>query len=204
MHDPRCFPGLGVSYLADATPGRHTQGGSWNLEGGTPDRHLEGVARLDYPTIQDRYQYSGKGQASRIMNEVKHVMNAAGICLFGFMCMPNEALSQFLTLATGRSFDQGVIQQTGARIAALRMAFNMREGVVNLRDYSMPPRTLGLPPLAGGAVAGITVDNETQLREHYEAFGWNPHTGTPNEDALRMLGLDFALDALAEVPKQNS
>jgi aldehyde:ferredoxin oxidoreductase len=30
MHDPRCFPGLGISYVADATPGRHTQPGTWS------------------------------------------------------------------------------------------------------------------------------------------------------------------------------
>jgi len=205
MHDPRCFPGLGVSYLADATPGRHTQGGSWNLEGGKSQRHLEdGGERIDYPEVVDRYRYSGKGEASRVMSVIKHVMNASGICMFGFMCMPNEALPRFLTLATGLGYDEKVVEKVGARIAALRMAFNMREGVVNLRDYAMPGRVLGHPPAAGGPLAGVSVDNETQLREHYIAMGWNPDTGLPQEDILRMLELDFALDALAVAPAGES
>lgn len=196
MHDPRVFPGLGVSYIADATPGRHTQGGSWNLESRGNDRHLSSGERIEYPVIEDRYAYAGKGGAHRFMSSMQHVMHTSGICLFGFMCMPAEALSQFLTLATGRAYTRDVLLQTGVRIATLRLAFNMREGVRNPRDYVLPPRVLGNPPMEDGPVKGVRVDNPTQLRDYYVAMGWNPEKGLPDEDALRGAGLDFALDAL--------
>ena len=60
--------------------------------------------------------------------------------------------------------------------------------------YKLPSRVLGRPPLTSGALEGIAVDNEVQVREYYEAMGWNPETGVPKRAVFERLGLDFALE----------
>ena len=81
------------------------------------------------------------------------------------------------------------------RIAALRMAFNIREGVRNV-DFPVPGRLIGSPPLESGPLAGVTVDLDTQVREYLEAMGWDTQTGAPTEATLRRLGLDFVADEI--------
>ncbi len=200
MHDPRCFPGLAASYVADATPGRHTQRGSWSAESGRKKLPLQDSPedqRFHFPPIENRYVYSGKGQAHRQMSALGHVINASGICLFGAMLCPDDALPRFLSLVMGHRFSSEALLTTGERIATLRLAFNLRQGVRNLRDYTLPPRVLGSPPMQHGPLQDVNVDNQTQLRDYYSAMGWDPDSGLPFRERLQELGLDFALDALA-------
>ena len=87
------------------------------------------------------------------------------------------------------------VKRTGARIAALRIAFNLREGVRNI-DFPVPGRLIASPPLEEGPLAGITVDIDTQIREYLEAMGWEPTTGVPKQETLENLGLDFVVPDL--------
>jgi len=79
----------------------------------------------------------------------------------------------------------------GDRIAALRTAFNIREGMRNV-DFEVPGRMIGSPPLKSGPLEGVTVDIDTQVREYLEAMGWDTETGVPKRETLLELGLDFA------------
>jgi len=189
MHDPRFFPGLGVSYAADATPGRHTVNGSWNLEGGSMSGKFPGVE------IKDKYTYSGKGEAHKTIGSYMQAVNAAGLCMFGAFIGPASMLPDYLSLASGRDFSMEEVLAIGERIANLRMAFSVREGVVPARDFKLPGRVLGDPPMTEGPLAGVTVDNGTQVREYFQAMGWEQDTGRPQSEALLRLGLDFAADA---------
>ena len=188
MHDPRCYPGLGASYIADATPSRHTQFGSWSVEADyvSPE--------LDNPEIKDKYTYSGKGEAHKYMSSFGHVVNAAGLCIFGSAITPAPLVPEYLTLAMGKTFTMEDILEIGERIANLRIAFNLREGICNKEMYKLPKRVIGQPPLSGGPTKGITVDNETQIKEYYLAMGWNPETGVPRRAVFERLGLDFAME----------
>ena len=38
------------------------------------------------------------------------------------------------------------------------------------------------------------MDNDTQLRDYYNAMGWNPETGIPKREVFEQLGLDFAVE----------
>ena len=79
MHDPRLIPGHATNYHVDATPGRHTQGGSWLSEAGFAQ---PGPGKYFAP-IEDKYSYSGKGETAKILSCFMHVVNAAGMCMFG-------------------------------------------------------------------------------------------------------------------------
>jgi len=188
MHDPRCYPGLGTSYIVDATPGRHTQYGSWSIEVG----HVP--SDLGNPEIIDKYTYPGKGEAHKYISSFGHVVNTAGLCMFGSAITPATTVPEYLTLSMGKTFTMEDILEIGERIANLRIAFNIREGVRNKEMYKLPKRVLGHPPLRGGHTKGVSVDNETQLKEYYQAMGWNPETGVPKRAVFERLGLDFALE----------
>ena len=183
MHDPRLNPGLATSYQMDATPGRHTQMGSWTVEGGFSP---EGLVTDQI----ERYTYTGKGPAHRIVSGNQHVAASAGMCMMAWVVLKPDALTDSLTYTTGQQYTLDDVQQMGDRIAALRMAFNLREGVRNI-DFTLPGRMIGSPPLESGPLAGVTVDVDTQVREYLEAMGWDTRTGAPTRDTLVKLGLDF-------------
>jgi len=179
-HDPKFTPGLASTYLLDATPGRHTQGGELITP---PDLKLK---------EQDKYIYSGVADNHwKLVNSV-HVVNAAGLCLFGYMSYPIQSLPDQLTAVTGWDFDLDEVYKTGLRIGTIRHAFNLREGH-NPLTRNVPGRLVGEPPLAEGNVKGITVDRKTLSREYLERCGWDIHTTIPTEQALRDLGMDFLL-----------
>jgi aldehyde:ferredoxin oxidoreductase len=189
MHDPRCSPGIATSFVMDATPGRHTQYGAWLDEASflPPD--------LGHHHIEDKYDYSGKGGAHKYISSWGHIVNSTGCCMFGWTVAPAPAMPRFLTAAMGREFSMEDILLIGERIANLRTAFNVREGVCNL-ELKIPKRVVGEPPLKAGPTADVTVDYRTEIREYLEAMGWDTETGAPTAATLRRLGLDYAAEAL--------
>jgi aldehyde:ferredoxin oxidoreductase len=190
MHDPRCFPGAAASYVVDATPGRHTQFGSYYAES-----HFL-PADLQYPPMGDPYCYSGKAETHRFLSAYGHVINLVGMCQFGAIVLPAAAIAQFMTLACGQEFPLERLIEIGERVATLRMAFNAREGIRNERDYRLPRLVVGEPPLDGGPVGGITVDDALERREYYQVMGWDARTGMPTRASLERLGLAFAAEAV--------
>ena len=183
MHDPRLNPGLATSYKMDATPGRHTQMSAWTVEGqfAPPGLVTEEI---------DKYKYEGKGGIHRKVSAHHHVASAAGMCMFGWCNLTPECLTDSLKFTTGHEFTLDEIGEMGDRIAALRMAFNVREGVLNV-DFAVPDRMLGRPPLESGPLEGVTVDMDVQVTDYLAAMGWDPKTGIPSKDTLERLGLDF-------------
>jgi aldehyde:ferredoxin oxidoreductase len=183
MHDPRLNPGLATSYKMDATPGRHTQMSAWTVEGefappGLVSQQIE------------RYKYTGKSEVHRVVSAHHHASSAAGMCLFAWSNLRPQCLPDSLTYTTGKKYTLAEVQQIGDRIAALRMAFNIREGLRNV-DFKVPGRMIGSPPLESGPLQGVTVDMATQVREYLEAVGWDTETGVPKKETLLELGLDF-------------
>ena len=138
----------------------------------------------------ERYTYTGKGSTHRIVSGHQHVAASAGMCMMAWVVLKPDALTDSLTYTTGHQYTLDEVLQMGDRIAALRMAFNIREGVRNT-DFALPGRMIGSPPLESGPLAGVTVDVETQLREYLEVIGWDTRTGAPLEETLTKLGLDF-------------
>jgi aldehyde:ferredoxin oxidoreductase len=183
MHDPRLNPGLATSYQMDATPARHTQMSAWTAEAQFAPPGL-------VPDNVERHNPQGKGRLHALVSNHFHVAGCAGMCMFAWSNLKPEALSDSLTAITGRPYTLDEIQQMGTRIAALRIAFNLREGLRNV-DFRMPGRIIGVPPLESGPLEGMTVDVDTQVRDYLEAMGWNLETGVPSAETLRQLGLDF-------------
>jgi len=189
MHDARLNPGIATSYKLDATPGRHTQMSSWTVEAQfAPPGLVE-------QEIEDKYDPHGKGDVYRVVSAHFHATSAAGMCMFAWANLQPTCLTDSLKYTTGKDYTLDEIQAMGERIAALRTAFNIREGFHNV-DLPVPGRMIGSPPLHGGPLEGVTVDLDTQCREYLEAMGWDTATGAPTEETLRRLGLDFVAEEL--------
>jgi aldehyde:ferredoxin oxidoreductase len=188
MHDPRLVPGAATSYKMDATPGRHTQVSTWILELGAGPPEL-----VDQP--QPQHHYPGKGKAHARISNYFHTAHSAGMCMFALFTLKPTVLTDSLTCVTGHPFTLDDVLVRGARIAALRTAFNLREGVRNV-DLRLPDRAIGRPPLPAGPTAGRTVDVDAQVADYLEAMGWNTQTGAPTKETLQRLNLDFVVDDL--------
>lgn len=188
MHDPRLNPGLAASYKMDATPARHTQLSAWTAEAEfAPPGLVSGPV--------DRYNPRGKGRLHRLISNHHHTATSSGMCMFAWVCLPPEAVPEMLTHVMGRPFSVDEAERIGARIATLRMAFNLREGMRNI-EFKIPGRVVGSPPLSDGPLKGVTVDVDTQVREYLEAMGWDTQTGVPKPETLRELGLEFVIPDL--------
>jgi aldehyde:ferredoxin oxidoreductase len=183
-HDPKFTPGLATTYLVDATPGRHTQGGGWP----PPGIRVRGT--------KYKHEYSGQAQDFHRLWTSMHVVNSAGLCMFGHFAYHIELIPKQLTAVTGWDYTLDDIWDIGMRIGTMRHVFNLREGH-NALARNVPGRMVGEPPLAEGRLKGITVDYETMRREVLAQFGWDARTTIPSEESLRSLGMDFLRQDIA-------
>jgi aldehyde:ferredoxin oxidoreductase len=188
-HDPRFMPALATTYLLDATPGRHTQGGGWPPPG------------IKVRGTKMKYIYEGQAEDFYKLMTSMHVVNSAGLCMFGHFAYHIDLLPKQLTAATGWDYTLDDIWDTGMRIATMRHVFNLREGH-NPLMRNVPGRMVGDPPLQEGKLKGITIDYDRMRRELLEYVGWHPQTTIPSEESLRKLEMEFLLEDVAafEVP----
>jgi aldehyde:ferredoxin oxidoreductase len=179
-HDPRFTPGLASTYSLTATPGRHTQGGELLPP---PGMTLTPV---------DKYTYAGQAENHWKLVTTMEVCNAAGLCMFGYLSYPVQAIPEQLSAVTGWDLTLDDVFQMGERIYTMRHLFNLREGQ-NPLGRNIPGRMIGRPPLTEGNVKGVTVDLETLNREYLQQLDWDVHTTIPSEARLRALGMTFAI-----------
>ena len=177
MHDSRYTPGLASTYQLDATPGRHTQGGELIQPPG-------GVDLEKY----DRTVYTGRADDQKTLVNLMHIVNAMGLCMFGYLSYDAQSIVDFTRAVTGWDVDMDDLLVAGERIANLRMLFNLREGINNL-EWKVPKRLLGHPPLAKGNLKGIELDEDTMTREFLKAMDWEAGTMRPSPQKLAELGL---------------
>jgi len=184
MHDPRLEPGLGLVYVADATPGRHNQANCFIAPEG-----LE----IGYPGFaQEVGDQIGRGTFMKPLGCLFHALQASGACQFGYLATTFDFVNQSLSAVTGHTYSLEDVLLCGERIAVLRQAFNLREGI-NLLKFQIPARAYGKPPLTKGPVAGVTVELAQLLGEYMEVMDWSPDKAVPSQERLHDLGLDFLI-----------
>jgi len=178
MHDAKFTPGLGVTYLLDATPARHTQGGEL----------IAPPEGIDLPEFEMTV-YTGRAESQRTLVNLMHVINSAGLCMFGYISMDLTSVPEFMTAVTGWDCTLADCEELGERIGTIRHAFNLREGHNPLKR-EVAGRSIGLPPLNRGPLEGITLDMDTLIGEYLKLLDWDPETTVPSAKKLKQLGLD--------------
>ncbi|MDO8687398.1 MAG: aldehyde ferredoxin oxidoreductase family protein [Dehalococcoidales bacterium] len=126
-----------------------------------------------------------------------HVINAAGLCMFGYLGGEafNQYIAGFMSSVTGWERSMEELLKCGERIANIRHAFNLREGI-NPMQLPVNPRIIGLPPQTEGPLKGVTSDIETQVRDNLKALDWDLVTAKPSKKKLLELGLDDVVKVL--------
>jgi aldehyde:ferredoxin oxidoreductase len=179
-HDPKHAFYFATSYRMDPTPGRHFVGSELSDAPAYPSGLL--------PEF-DLKSFSGRGEARKRGSNFQQAVVCTGTCLFVFWAYPNvEPIADFMRAITGWDVTNEELLTTGERIANLRQAFNIREGLNPLK-FRVSGRVLGKPPLKEGPVAGVTVDEDTMIKEYLTAMDWDLETAKPSKDKLLELGL---------------
>ncbi len=186
MHDPKLIPDLYTAYKIDPTPGRHTQYmGSSDF--GVPFP----------PAPEDRTDYTGRGEHHRVANNSIHITNSAGMCLFIMMPAPTTRYAAWINQVTGWDMTPEELDTVGDRIANLRMAFTVREGVNPARRH-VPDRLWGGGDamFTHGPTANVRLDGERLVQDYLATRDWDPDTTKPSRAKLETLGLKDVADVL--------
>jgi aldehyde:ferredoxin oxidoreductase len=187
-HDPRFTSLMGVTYIADPTPGRHTAGSaSWNetfaMKYPLPTAVDEKETTIEWHGTQ------GKGLAQAHYSNAMQTMNGLGLCMFTGLTggLPWLELTNALT---GWGMTEKDLLACGERIQNLRNAFNRREGITP-GDVQPHPRMMGEGDghLTQGPLRGVRVPLLQLRDDYYGAMGWNPATGRLRRERAEQLGL---------------
>jgi aldehyde:ferredoxin oxidoreductase len=175
-HDPRWNAGLALTYYVDPTPARHTQGST-----------TFPIAGYDMPQL-DPAAARGRAEHHSANANWAHVLNSAGLCLFGYAMLSYRTLPEYLKAADGTEWSLQELAEVGRRLTAVRQIFNVRAGWT-LDRYSFPERVLGNPALEHGETRGVRVDLPSMVKEYLEWEGMDPVTGLPPREELEALHL---------------
>jgi aldehyde:ferredoxin oxidoreductase len=190
MHDPRLDLGQGSGYEVEPTPGRHTITGYVWQELMMIHRYSKNSDKIK-PMMSKKQKISPKGKVKNqaLNSRLMQVVNGAGVCLFGVCCGPKYPLYEYLNAVTGWNLADEEWLLTGERIETIRHAFNVREGI-RYQDTKVHGRAKGMPPLAKGPHANVTLDLDSLARDFYAEMGWDFETDKPIKERLEKLGLD--------------
>jgi aldehyde:ferredoxin oxidoreductase len=181
-HSPKFGIQWAISYVMDATPARHTQGGGPFPPGVVPE--------------YDRAMVKGRAPFQKRASNFNHIINSIGACQFVIGGYPHiDPFVEFVNAITGWGVSLEDLVKTGERISNMRQAFNVREGV-NMMKYQVPGRIVGKPPLTAGPLAGKTVDEETLYSEYLTEMDWDPRTAKPSKEKLLELGMEDVVRVL--------
>src|SRR5262245_17103078 len=192
-HDSRFTSLMGVTYIADPTPGRHTAGtASWNETFNSKFPLPNAVAEKE--TVVAWKGTEGKGVAQAHFSNAHQVLNGLGLCMFTNLTggLPWLDLTNALT---GWNMTPQELLAAGERIQNLRAAFNVREGI-KPGDFQPHPRMLGEGDgnLDGGPLKGVTVPLAVLKDDYYRAMGWNPTNGHLRRARAEELGIATLLE----------
>ncbi len=187
-HDTRFTSLMGVTYISDPTPGRHTAGtAAWNETFN---------AKFPIPNAVDPKEVTvgwkstkGKGVAQAHFSNAHQVMNGLGLCMFTNLTGGLPWLD-LLNALTGWKMNEQDLMLAGERIQNLRAAFNRREGILPA-DFKPHPRMLGEGDglLKDGPLKGVTVPLPQLKDDYYRAMHWNPSTGALSRARADQLGM---------------
>ena len=197
-HDTRFTSLMGVTYIADPTPGRHTAGtASWN-ETFNSKFPIPGVVDDKDVTVTWHGDGGNKGVAQAHFSNAHQVLNGLGLCMFTNLTgtLPWLDLTNALT---GWNMSAAELLLAGERIQNLRAAFNRREGI-KPSDFQPHPRMLGQGDgnLQAGPLKGISVPLNELKADYYRAMQWDLETGNLSRSRADALGMTELLEGYVQ------
>ncbi|MDB4958120.1 MAG: Aldehyde ferredoxin oxidoreductase [Myxococcales bacterium] len=187
-HDSRFTSLMGVTYIADPTPGRHTAGsGSWNETFGVGFALPKAADKKDWNVKWKGTE--GKGKAQALHSNAHQAMNGLGLCMFT-MLTGSLPWTELTNAATGWQYTDDDLLKCGERIQNLRAAFNRREGI-RPADFAPHARMLGEGDglLESGPLKGIRVPLPMLRDDYYSSMQWDKTTGNLTKARANELGM---------------
>jgi aldehyde:ferredoxin oxidoreductase len=188
MHDPRKFPGITATYIADPTPARHTAA---SLEFQAMGQLNDFVAGVKF-NLGKKKRVEGGEHARFAM--FMQTCNAIGLCEFALNFERYPMLELFRAI-TGWTMKPEDLFTIGHRIQVMRHMFNAREHAIR---FDVPKRGLGIPMLTKGSLANVTLHPRKIIKDYYKRLGLD-ETGVPTRETLERLDLGFCIPDLASV-----
>jgi len=169
-YDPRGVQGIGVTY---ATSNR----GACHVNGYTIASEILGV-----PEPTDRLERKGKGDLSRIFQDLAAFGDSMDICKFSSFAEGAEEYAAQLATIIGRDMTAEEVMKTGERIVNLERFYNNLNGFDG-KDDTLPKRFL----TEGGSKhsEGVISNLPEMLEEYYQGRGWV--AGVVPEEKLKEL-----------------
>ena len=192
MHDARNDPQLGVHFVAEPAPGKHTVG--MGIEYGAMSLcdicSWAPPAKL-HPKKEDLEDTETLAYVSKANACYTMLVDGAGGCYYGqMMGVHMWKLVEYLNAAEGWDYDGDHYMEIGERIQTLRQLFNIKQGI-DPASVKLPKRMLGEPALPSGPLKGVTLEkNREQVSSHWRAFGWDDKTGVPIKETVERLGIN--------------
>ena len=195
MHDSRMDPQLGLHYVADPTPGRHTGGSRQSYNALALHLICSWVPKPEKEKKALEYIPSEKEAIKSVASACyKELLDGAGGCYYAMLLGNNNwKIVEMLNAATGWEYTGDQYMEVGKRIQTMRQLFNAKHHVP-ITEWALPDRMAGKPPLKEGPLKGKTLQNEEMVRLHWKAFGWDEETGIPTEETIEQLGINTVLE----------
>ena len=102
---------------------------------------------------------------------------------------------RMMTAVTGLDRSEEELLRIGERIANMRHAFNLREGI-NPLERKVHSRIIGRPPQKEGPLTGVSSDIEAEAYWCLGALDWDRITTKPSRKKLLELGLNDIAEEL--------
>jgi len=195
FHEPRLDLQLGVHFITEPSPGKHTIGSGgdygnmalWDVCTWAPVAKVENKKAARKPN-------EGCGKASAASAYYAMLIDGAGGCYYGKLIGTNNwKLISYLNAATGWGKSGDEYMEIGKRIQMLRLMFNVKHGVLPA-SLELPKRIEGRPPLKDGPNKGATIDPNEQAKYHWKELGCDVATGAPLNETLEALGINELLE----------
>ncbi|MCA2000932.1 MAG: aldehyde ferredoxin oxidoreductase family protein [Chloroflexi bacterium] len=180
-HDPRGVSGMALSYATSPRGACHNQSDYFFVDFG----HTQEALGIEF--------YDRHAQAEKSANVAKHqnwraIFNAMVMCIFANVDPQMQV--DLVNAACGYNWTIADMMKCGERGWNLKRAVNNRMGLTRANDKL--PKAF-LEPYNEGGAAEFVPDLPAMLDAYYEARGWDKETGTPTEEKLKELGLDFVI-----------
>ncbi len=191
MHDARNDPQLGIHFVAEPAPGKHTIGMSLGYGAmSLCDICSWAPPATLHPKSRDLEDTETMAMISKANACYSMLTDGAGGCYYGqMMGVHMWKLVDYLNAAEGWDYDGDHYMEIGERIQTLRQMFNVKQGI-DPASVKLPKRMLGEPPLPAGPLKGVRLKNREQVSAHWRAFGWDEKTGVPLRETVERLGID--------------
>lgn len=190
-HDTRFSAMMGMTFVTDPTPGRHTAGsGAWNENFAVGFPLPDAVAPDDVRVAWKGTENKGRAQAH--FSNAHQVLNGLGLCMFTNLT-GQLPWTRLVNALTGWNVTDADLLRAGERIGQLRAAFNVREGL-SPADVTIHRRLLGEGDghLTKGPLRGVRVPLPVLREDYFASMKWDAQ-GKLQLSRAKELGLDSLL-----------